>query len=218
MNQDIFHNKHFSSKMLVVFVLLFGLVRCSSSSITHSWRSENTEKKHFNNIMVVGIAKIADHDLREKMETHLANDLNEHGIKTASSFKTYGPNSFENVNDKSMLNQLQQDHIDALLTIVLLNKEKEKYYTPARVHYTPYAIYYGNFWGYYTTIYERTYEEDYYTENTSYFWESNLYDVATKKLIYSVQTKSFESSSTEKLAHEYGKLICADILKQNILQ
>jgi len=50
------------------------------------------------------------------------------------------------------------------------------------------------------------------------FWESNLYDAVSKKLIYSVQTKSFNPENSEKLAHEYGHLIINDMLKKEVLK
>jgi hypothetical protein len=63
----------------------------------------------------------------------------------------------------------------------------------------------------------RIYEPGYYTEQTNYFWESNFYDLTTKELQYSVQTRSFDSKSAESLGHEYGKLIVDDMVKHNLL-
>ena len=197
-----------------VFCILSG---CTSTSITYSWKAEKTSSLDYKKILVVGIVNYGDMNLREKMEKHLSDDLAEKGYNAAPSLNAYGPKSFEEKNENTILHNIKKDGYDALLTIVLLNKEKEKYYRPARVYYTPYAVYYGHFWGYYTTIYDRTYEPGYYSESTSYFWESNLYDVKSKKLVYAVQTKSFDPSSVEKLAHEYGKSICNDLIKKKVI-
>jgi hypothetical protein len=67
-------------------------------------------------------------------------------------------------------------------------------------------------------MYDRIYEPGYYSENTNYFWESNFFDAKTKELIYSVQTKSFNPNSSNALANEYGKLICNDLFKKDILK
>ena len=115
------------------------------------------------------------------------------------------------------LDKLQNSGFDAVITIVLLDKQKERYYVPGRLNYSPYAGYYHHFWGYYTTIYDRVYAHGYYVTNTKYFWESNLFDVASKELIYSVQTESFDPASSESLAHEYGKLIVKDMVKNQAL-
>ncbi|HEY8894521.1 MAG TPA: hypothetical protein VIM79_06885, partial [Niastella sp.] len=66
-------------------------------------------------------------------------------------------------------------------------------------------------------MYNRVYGPGYYVTNTKYFWESNLFDVASKELIYSVQTESFDPASSESLAHEYGKLIVKDMVKHQLL-
>ena len=207
-------SKKINFSLLGSFSAILFLISCSSTSITYSWRETSTEPWHYRKVMVVGIINNGDLNLREKMEGHLADDLNAKGYNATSSLKIYGPKSFQQVNEKTMLQQLQKEGYDALLTIVLLNKEKEKYYRPSRMYYTPYSVYYGNFWGYYSTIYERTYEPGYYTESTNYFWESNMFDVKSKKLVYAVQTKSFDPASVEKLAHEYGKSICTNLTSQ----
>ncbi|MBP6591362.1 MAG: hypothetical protein KA229_14725, partial [Chitinophagaceae bacterium] len=104
-----------------------------------------------------------------------------------------------------------------VLTVVLLDKTRERYYVPGRVQYTPYTIYYNRFWGYSRTIYGRIYSEGYYTEDTKYFWETNLYDLATNDLVYSAQSQSFDPSSSESLGHEYGQMIAKDLVKKNVL-
>jgi hypothetical protein len=89
---------------------------------------------------------------------------------------------------------------------------------PGRVYYSPYVVYHRRFWGYYTTIYDRIYTPGYYSVDTKYFWESNFYDIATRELLYSVQTRSFDPGSAESLAHEYGRIIIGDMDKNGILK
>ena len=119
--------------------------------------------------------------------------------------------------ESEAINKIKGQGFDAVLTVVLLDKEKEKHYIPGRITYTPYSMYYRRFWGYYSTVYDRVYEPGYYIENTNYFWESNLYDLSDKSLIYSAQTKSFDSNNLELLADEYGKIISNDLFKKGIL-
>ena len=191
---------------------------CKSSMITHSWKSETASQKKYNKIMIVALVKNKDHNLREQMEKHLVDDLLAKGQNASSSFSELGPKSFEGMNENQVIDKIKKLRADAVLTIVLLDKEKEKYYVPGRVYYSPYIIYHRRFWGYYTTIYDRIYEPGYYSENTDYFWESNFYDLANKDLVYSVQTKSFNPETLESLAHEYGKVICNDMLEKGILK
>jgi hypothetical protein len=71
---------------------------------------------------------------------------------------------------------------------------------------------------YYGIMYERIYSPGYYESTTKYFWESNIYDLKTKQLLYSVQTESFDPDDATALAHRYGKVIINDMKKNNILK
>ena len=205
------------TKSIVSVVLLFFLLGCSSSRIIHSWKAGKIQARHYNKIMIMGLTLDHDRNLREKMENHIMGDLGERGYAAFSSLKEYGPKSFENMKEEEALNKLHNSGVDAVITIVLLDKQKERYYIPGRVRYTPYTIYHRRFWGYYTTIYERIYEPGYYAERTNYFWESNFYDMDSKELLYSAQTRSFDPGSAERLAHEYGQLIVNDLARQGII-
>ncbi len=59
---------------------------------------------------------------------------------------------------------------------------------------------------------------DYYDVSTKYFWESNFYDLTLNKLLFSVQTQSFDPSSVSDLAHEYGQKIIQSMTKTGVLQ
>ena len=201
------------------WVILLFLFSCSSSSrITHSWTSNTIGEKNYNKIMVVGLMPNNDRELRENMENHLVGDLTTRGYIAISSLKEYGPKSFENMKEEEAIDTLHASGVDAVVTIVLLDKNKEQYYMPGRVYFSPYFIYQRHFWGYYTTIYNRVYSPGYYQVDTKYFWESNFYNLETKELLYSVQTTSFNPGSTQSLADEYGKLIVSDMAKKGIIK
>ena len=202
--------------MAVVFLfLLFG---CGPTSrITSSWKAENIQPKKYNRIVVLGLIRDADRTLREKMEQHLVADLKDLGYDATCSCDEYNPKTFENMNEEQAISKLRNSGVDAVLTVVLLDKTRERYYVPGRVQYTPYTIYYNRFWGYSRTIYGRIYSEGYYTEDTKYFWETNLYDLATNDLVYSAQSQSFDPASSESLGHEYGQMIAKDLVKQHVL-
>jgi len=113
--------------------------------------------------------------------------------------------------------QIKNTGVDGIMTIVLLDKSKERDYVHGHIFYTPYAMYYDRFWGYYRTIHGRVYATGYYVINTEYFWESNLYDASDKHLVYSVQTKSFNPVNSELLAHEYGLKIINNMMNEGVI-
>lgn len=201
---------------LSLLVLFF--CSCTSSKITHSWKSANVPYKKYNKILVVGINGGNDIGNKERMESEIVTDLKGIGYDAVSSIQAFGPKTFRNMDEDAVISKFQGTGFDAIITIVLLSKEKEKYYVPAQIYYSPYTMYHRHFWGYYNTMYARIYTPGYYVTDKRYFWESNLYDLNTKDLVYSVQTESYNPSSSASLAHEYGELIVNDMMKNNVLQ
>lgn len=190
---------------------------CSSTKITSSWKASNLQPKQYNKILVLGLIKDSDRSLQEKMEAHLVDDLKSKGYNAVSSLQEFGPKAFSNLTEAEAIATLKQSNIDAVVTIVLLDKQKERNYVPGRMYYSPYVMYYNRFWPYYGTLNYRIYEPGYYVTDTKYFWESNVYEVSTQSLLYSVQTKSFDPANSESLGHAYGKLIIKAITDNAVL-
>ena len=201
--------------MLFFFLAILG---CKSTYITSKWKAPDTTSKKYNKVMVLAIIREADRSIKERMEGHIADDLKALGYNASSAFQIYGPKAFEGMNEEQANTKLTADGIDAVITVVLLDKKKERHYVPASVVYSPYVTYHNHLWGYYHSIYARIGDPGYYDITTKYFWESNFYDLTLNKLLYSIQTQSFEPSSTDALAHEYGKKMIQNMVKDNILQ
>jgi hypothetical protein len=193
-------------------ILLLVIAGCASSRVTTSWKAAGINPERYHKILVVGLIQDKDRSLQEQMEQHLAGDLARLGYSGVSALKEYGPKAFVNMDEKQSLERIKNSGVDAVITIILLDKEKERKY----VH--GHHLYYDHFWGYYGTRYRRIIEPGYYVTDTRYFWESNFYDMSNQALLYSVQTKSFNPSNTESLGHEYGKLIVKNMLNNGILK
>lgn len=168
---------------------------------------------------MLGLINGTDRSIRESMEQNIAADLRDLGYNVICACDEYNPKAFENMTEKEALAKLESGGVDAVLTIVLLDKIKEKYYVPGNVHYSPYAIYHDHFWGYYTTMYDRVYTKGYYVTGTKYFWETNLYSIdKNTELIYSAQSRSFDPQSTSDLTSGYGQMIVKDMLKKKVVR
>jgi hypothetical protein len=203
---------------ILCFSLLILLNGCTTSKITTTWKAENSAPQKFQKIMVLSLIREADRSIQEKMENHFVGDLRELGYQAVSSLQEFGPKAFDNMSEEEAINKLKNSGVDAIITIVLLDKIRERNYVPSRINYSPYGYYQNRFWGYRGTLYGRIYEPGYYVIDTKYFWESNLYEMNTQKLIYSVQTESFDPANSESMGHEYGKLIVNRMIKDLVLQ
>lgn len=185
---------------------------CSTSKITSSWAGTNTTSRNYNKIMVLALIQDKDRSLREYMEQHFVGDLTGLGYTAISSLQEYGPKAFDGLDEKTAIEKIKNSGVDAVITIVLLDKKKERKYVSGQY------LYRDNFWDYVGMRSTRIYEPGYYITDTKYFWESNFYDMKNMSLLYSAQTKSFSPSSKESMGHEYGKMIVKNMEKKNILQ
>lgn len=197
---------------ITLFVSVFLLQACNSIRITHQWKAKNTNlPSTYKKILVLGLIPEKDRHLQEVMEDHVAGDLADLGYSATTSLHEFGPKAFESIDEATALSKLQNTGIDAVITIVLLNKTKEAKYVQARV----YPSY--NFWEYRTGIYSRIIDPGYYVSSTEYFWESNFFLMSPQQLVYSIQTKSFDPSSSWSMGHEYGHMITSSMLRNGIL-
>lgn len=192
------------------------MLACSSSKISSSWKSPDYQAKKFQQIVIWAIVGENDSALKVKIENHFVNDLNNAGYNAIASYAVYGLKN--NLKENEVLALFKKSGVDGLITLVLLDKKKEINFYPPMVSYQPVAESNFSYAGrYLTSTYEKIYSPGYYSNDTRYFWECNLYDMTTEKLVYVLKTDSFNPKSKEKLAHENGKLILANMIKTKTL-
>lgn len=197
----------------VVIGVLF--LSCSSSKLTSSWKAKDAITKTYYNIMVWGILTENDSTLKRNMESHLVNDLVEKGYHAISSLEVFGSRSYTKLTEKEIVDQFRNSGVDAVVSIALLNKEKEQVYVSTGVATNP--VSFDQVDKYYSSIYDRVFTPGYYVTSINYFWESNLFEVKEAKLVYSAKTKSFDPASANMLAHENGLLLIKDMVKQKVI-
>jgi hypothetical protein len=204
-------------KLMSIVMIPVLMVSCSSTYITSSWKApKGYSATKEDKIMVLGILPDKDRSMREAVESEMVKALQEQGYQATSAFEAYGPKSFQGMNEQQVMADLKDKGVQAVMTVALLDKEKEQQYTPGRVDYQP-RLGYNPFWRRYVYYYDRVYTPGYYTNSTNYFAEGNLYDVGSNRLIYSVQSKTFDPSSMVNLAKDYSKVVVKDMIQKNII-
>jgi hypothetical protein len=192
---------------------IIAMAACSSTKVMSSWRANDAQQlQKENKIMVMALVPQKDRTLRSQMENNTVTELRRKGYNAVSALQTYGPQDMGKMTEKQVVKQLQGSDVSQVLTIVLLDRGKERNFVP---NYGPYG--YGGFWPYYSMWYSRMYTPGYYTVNTKYQWEGNLYDLKSGQLLYSVQSQSFDPPTTERMAILYGQQVVRDMTKQQLL-
>ena len=205
-------------KNLIIIIFLSFLTACGPrTNVTKSWSSTDAPGKPLNKVMIVAIMPEKDRILREQMEQKLAENFAAEGYTTTSAYAEYGPKALQGLNEAQALKKIKSSNIDGVITISLLDREKEESYAPGKVTYFPFANRYNRFWSYYTTYFKRVYSPTYYTTGTNYFIETNLYDVVFNKLLYAAQSETFDLAKAQNLAATYSIAIVKNMKEKKLL-
>jgi len=164
----------------------------------------------------------ADIEARSVIETDLAAAAIAKGFKVVKSIDA-SPPSLKDPKPPTkdeVLNKVKENNCDAIFVAALLKKEDSLRYTPSKTKYAPntHAATYGNFYGYYSNYSTALSTNAYYTQEKKYFIQSNLYDVATKEIMWSVQSKIFDPASLKDFSRVYTGSLIMKLENSTILQ
>jgi hypothetical protein len=197
--------------------LVLFLASCSGTKVTSSWKEPEVKLDQNQKIMVLALVNDKQDALRKNIEAEMVGQLKQRGYDAVPAFATYRQQDFKGMDEEKAIRKIRKQNIDQVLTIVMKDKSKERSYVPSTGFYGPYPMYYGRFWPYYGMMYDRVYRPGYYTTNTRYFLEGNLYSIKDNKLLYSVQTETFDPSSAARMAVVYSQQVVKDMTKQQLI-
>jgi hypothetical protein len=110
--------------LLSAAVLIFA--GCSSSKVTSSWKEPQNSGDRINKVLVVGLFDSQDKVVRAAMEKQLAEELQASGVHAVTAYSLYGPKYFQDLSEKEVLKKAIGNNIDAVITINLIDKNKER--------------------------------------------------------------------------------------------
>jgi len=204
----------FKIATLLLFVLF--IYGCGpSQKITGSWASP--EAKSFGPytkvfVMVLSQNKTANYNI----ESQMAKILISKGFKVVKSNDIYPP-SFSATQDftkEQLAESIGKTGCDAILMLALLDSKEVETYNPGTTYSPINYDYYGSYYGYYNYYYPQVYSPGYYSVDKTFYLEANLYDLASDKLLWSVQSEArnpkdlntwFKSYSTMLINHLKSK-------------
>lgn len=200
--------------LLVGYLLLTG---CTTTKLTSSWTAPEAGKNAYKKIMIVAMVPENSGVLQNKMESHLANDLNHSGYKAVTYNDVFKVGELKGMRYDSVQQRLFQNGIDGVITISLMATENETIYVKDKGNLNVDGLPLGNFWQTASTTRQEIGKPGYYVTATSYYWDTKFYDVASIALLYKAQSTAFDVSSMESLAHKFGKMIVKDLQRNYVL-
>lgn len=202
----------------ILFLLILAGCNSTKSTILDTWKEPTTSvaAENFKKVLVVGLIK--NELARQRVEDHFK--------ELSPIFRT----SYPFLNKKSQINQdllvklLKSEHFDGVITMRLVDTQKEVSSTPSMYsgyYYNPhgytigtYGGLFGNWYGSYGTLY---FSPGSYTENTYYIVETNIFSLTNDKLIWSAVTKTIQFSDIEGGLDDILKTIVNEMRKDGSL-
>jgi hypothetical protein len=115
-----------SSIPLFFSVILF--LSCNSTDLVSSWNEPSLSIKRFHKILVVGLTGKDESSMKQDLEMDMVDAFYYKGVDAYSAYTLYGPKAFNGKDPKKLLMEMKDTTFDAILCMVLIDKDKEKYY------------------------------------------------------------------------------------------
>ena len=181
-------------------LMLFFLTSCASTKVTGEWKDPNLTAKQFKNIMVIGVAKQPKD--RRAYEDEFVRQLKAKGVMAISSH-TLIPH--EEMRDSAIIVQTvkSMEFDGVIITRVADVRARQKDY---------YKI---DMYNYYNSSF--AYSTVYTTSQQKFSFESNLYDAATEKLVFSLSSDTYAQNNIKKRINSYIKIVVNKLFQNNLL-
>ena len=190
--------------LVTAMVAIMGVfLGCGGSvQLTSVWTDPGRSDQPKNNILVVGLAQRPQ--VRTSFEYQLKHEFTSRGVGAMASVD--GIPQDVQLDKQSFAQYFGKDNLDAVLVTGLVSADTTDQYTPGNSYAVPVG-YYNTWHGYYGAVYAVHREPGYWTTNTKFVLESNLYDVATAKLIWRGISKAVNPENTMEVIEELSKIL-----------
>jgi hypothetical protein len=200
------------STLFVCLIATIMTVACSSTKITSSWREPDKTLtiSQLNKVLVVALFN--NETNRHKAEDQMAGYLNGKGVVSYNYFS----DKFNRTNEDAIRESIAAAGFDGVVTMRLIDVEKEKIYLPS--NQPLYPAYSRNFPAYYYRNYGYSQQPEYYRTTRIYTVETNVYSIKENKIIWTALTKTTDPEGVNKLTGEIAKVVYKHMVKEGFLK
>lgn len=185
------------------------LAACTNTHITSSWKNDRVPPVHYSKLVVLAMVPDNQHGIGQAMEHSMVEQLKHNGYNAVSAIQEFGPNTLRGLSEQESLARIRADQADGLITISLTDHKRTRSYVPGTIYPSPWGWGWGYGGGYYSPGYIRS--------DVHFSWLTNLYDVNSAKVLYSVESSSVDPASAGDLAGSYSHQIVRDMKEKGVL-
>jgi hypothetical protein len=151
------------------------------------------------------------------LESQMAKTLKSRGIDAVKSNDIFPPkfSVTQDMTKEQLAEAIKKTGCDAVLTLSVLDVRSEESYHPGTSYY-PMSYGYGGYYGYYNYYYPQVYSPGYYSVDKTYYLETNLYDIASDKLVWSVQSEASNPTNLSDTFKSYSYMLIKHLQSQGL--
>ena len=203
-----------------MFVLAILMQACGpSQQITSYWANkEAIPDKPYETIYIMAITQ--NENMEPVVENELADILISRGRKVRLNSEIYPPSfsAVKQLSKEQLIETIANTESEAVLTLAVLDTKTETTYNQGS-YYAPMSYgYYGSYYGYYNHYYPVVYSPGYYSEDKTYYIETNFFDVETDQLLWSIQSSAHNPSDLDSFFKEYAATIINKLHDEGLIE
>jgi hypothetical protein len=207
-------------KLFTLLLIALLMSECGpTQKIIGSWADpEASTKGPYNKVFVIVLSQ--NKEANFVIESQISEKLISRGFKVALSTDLFPPNFSlnENFTREKLQETLLKTGCDAVMTLALLDSKIVESYHPGTVYSPMNYGYYGSYYGYYNYYYPQVYSPGYYSVDKTYYLETNLYDLASDKLLWSVQSEAKNPANLDEWFKDYSTLLINHLKSKGLNQ
>ncbi len=195
MGENIVMTRISVTGMLLGLLMAALLGACATTKVTNVWYDKENPHPPVRKVLVLGIAE-SERD-RRMFEDALVAALKRDGVEAASAARIMPAK--DKLTRQLILDAVKEHGFDAVLITRVVGVDEQSYYYPpsSSFTYSPPPNYY-DMWSYYPRVYDSySTTPGYSVKVQTVRLESNLYDAASHKLIWSAASDLYDPRSED---------------------
>jgi hypothetical protein len=191
--------------LLLILTVALG---CASTRIVDTWRDPNFSGPPLKSIMIISVTKRAS--IRRTLEDEFVLELETKGVRGVPSY-TLIPEDGE-VPKERLAQAVKESGVEGVLITRLVKVERRTQIYPGTYVGPPYL----GFYGYYSSAWVGYYEPPQIYTYDVVTAETNLFDAATDRLIWSTTTQTYPNN-VKKDIRDFARLIVEALAESHII-
>jgi hypothetical protein len=192
---------------------------CSpSQKVTSYWVNKDANKGPYQTIYIIAMTQ--NENMEPAVENSLADVLISKGHKVVMNSQVYPPSfsAVKQLTREQLAETISGTGSNGVLTLAVLDTKTETTYNPGTTYAPMNYGYYGSYYGYYNHYYPVVYSPGYYTENKTYYIETNFFDIESDALIWSIQSQALNPANFDSMFEEYTQIIISKLREEGMIK